>query len=246
MAPNPSYERPQEYVARHLRQAILDGTHRIGERLPVERELSEQFGVTRSAIRQALLILSHQGLIKVRSGAGGGPFVAGGSLPAAIAAFENLLVSDPVAIEEFVEAKLIIEPAITGYAAGTITAEYVELLRENVAEHRDTIRRREDCTAIALAFHSLIVESSGSRYLSVIVELIGQTLERLPDPPGTSPVAQERILRDHEQLVDALEQRDAEQVRQLAAVHLQHIWRRDAGADDVPGPPITTGDRRPC
>ena len=114
-------------------------------------------------------------------------------------------------------------------------------MRKNLAEHRNTVRRQEDGTAIALAFHSLIVESSRNRYLSVIIELVGQTLDRLPDPPGTSPVAQERVLRDHEQLVDALEQRDAEKVRQLAAVHLQHIWRRDAGADDVPGPPITAG-----
>ncbi len=224
MPPLPSYERPQEYVARQLRQAILDGEYAPGERLPIERELSEQFGVSRSAIRQALLILSHQGLVKVRSGAGGGPFVTRGSLPAAIAAFENVLISDPAAVEEFVQAKLIIEPAITGHVASSISAESLDLLRHNVAEFRKALRRKEDPTELALEFHSIIIRSSDNRYLSVILQLIGQTLDRLPAVPESGPVNQRQVLRDHEQLIEALERHDAEEARQLTTDHLEKIW----------------------
>lgn len=241
MLPLPSYERPQEYVARQLRQAILDAEYAPGERLPIERELSEHFGVSRSAIRQALLILSHQGLVKVRSGAGGGPFVTRGSLPAAIAAFENVLISDPAAVEEFIQAKLIIEPAITAHVASSISADTLDLLRQNVAQFRKALRRKEDPTELALEFHSIIIRSSGNRYLSVILQLIGQTLDRLPAPPDTGPVNQRQVLRDHEQLIDALERHEAEAARQLTTEHLEKIWHIPSPAGRRPKPRGTGG-----
>ena len=225
----PGFERPQESIARQLRQAILDGVYAPGERLPIERDLSLQFGVSRSAIRQALLILSHQGLIKVRSGAGGGPFVARGSLPAAIAAFENLLVSDEHAVEEFVQAKVTIEPAILALAAASISPEHLGRLRENVAASRALLQRGEDPTALAVEFHSVVAESIGNRYLSVILELIGQTLDRLTDRPGAPAVDLEQVVCDHEQMLEALEEHDAARVWRLSTEHLALIWHRHGG-----------------
>lgn len=220
----PAFQRPQEIIAGELRQAILEGRYSAGERLPIERELSDQFGVSRSAIRQALLILSSQGLVKVRSGAGGGPFVARGSLPVAIAAFENLLVHDDGAVEEFIQAKVIIEPAILSLAARSISGEHLGRLRDNVAAYREELRGGADATHLAMEFHSIIAESVGNRYLSVILELIGQTLDRLADRPAARSVDQEQVLRDHEQLLKALEDHDAETVRRLSTEHLEKIW----------------------
>lgn len=234
MSSAPLFERPQEYVARKLRQAILDGTYAAGDRLPIERDLSEDFGVSRSAIRQALLILTHQGLVKVRSGAGGGPFVTRGSLPSAIAAFENLLVSDPAAVEEFVQAKLILEPAINMHAATCISEEYLRLLRDNVARCHEALSRDADTRELAIEFHSIIIRSCDNRYLTVILELVSQTLNQLPDPPGSVPVDQRRVLRDHEQMIEAFEQHDLERVRRLTTEHLEQLWHGNAPGGGSP------------
>ncbi|WP_009478501.1 FadR/GntR family transcriptional regulator [Rhodococcus sp. JVH1] len=108
--------------------AILSRQYRPGERLPVERELIERFAVSRSAIRQALLILDQQGLVRVRPGVGGGPFVVREALPAAVAAFENVLAVDPDEVAEFARAKLVLEPAVNASAAESISDEQLATL----------------------------------------------------------------------------------------------------------------------
>lgn len=226
----PPVQRAHEYVARRIREGILDGTHSPGERLPVERDLSEQFGVSRSAVRQALLVLEQQGLIKVRSGNGGGPFVCTGSLEAAIVAFENLLVTDATAVDEFARAKLAIEPAIAAVAAETIDEGYLDQLRDNVERSRRVLEAGQSVTELAIEFHSILIRSTGNRYLTVILELLGRTLERLPNSPGRENVDRHRVVREHQQLIEALERHDAERVRELTTEHLRAIWTANTAA----------------
>lgn len=225
MRPVTPVERPHENVARQLREAILAGRYAPGERLPIERELSERFDVSRSIVRQALLILDQQGLIKVRSGAGGGPYVRLESLPAAVTALENMLLSDASAVDEFADMKLVIEPAISAFAAESISPEDLDLLRDNVEEFRAALDRGEEGVDLAVEFHSIVARSTGNRYLSMILDLLSQTFERLPVPEVRAPVDQRRVLREHQLLITAFESHDPEKARELSVQHLKGIWR---------------------
>ncbi len=224
-------ERQHEVVARRLREAILSGHYSAGERLPIERELVEQFGVTRSTVRQALLLLNQQGLVRVRSGVGGGPFVVHESLPAAIAAFENVLAVDPTTVAEFAKAKLVLEPAVNAMAAETISEERIAALVENIAETRRGLERGEQVTDTMIEFHSILVNSTGNRFLALVVELMGRALDRLPGVPDMTQVDQWEVLAEHEHMVEALRRHDADEVRKLTVAHLATLWTKEIGSD---------------
>lgn len=216
-------ERPHEAVASQLRDAILSGQFRPGERLPIERELGERFAVSRSTVRQALLILDQMGLVRVRSGVGGGPFVTHETLPAAIAAFENVLAVDPASVAEFARAKLVLEPVVSAMVAESITEDQIAELEANIAAARSGLERGDQVTDVMIDFHSILVNSTGNRFLALIVELMGRALQRLPDMPDTDPW---QLLAEHEEMVDALRRHDVEEVRALTAAHAVGIWRQ--------------------
>jgi DNA-binding FadR family transcriptional regulator len=221
-------ERRHEVVARRLRDAILGGEYRSGERLPIERELSERFAVSRSVVRQALLILDQQGLVRVRSGVGGGPFVAHETLPAAIAAFENMLAVDPTSVTEFARAKLVLEPAVNAMAAESISEDQIAALDANIAATRASLERGGGATDLMIDFHSILVNSTGNRFLALIVDLMGRTLDRLPGVPDRH-VDPWQVVAEHEHMVDALRRHDATEVRELTIAHLTGIWRQELG-----------------
>ncbi|MEV6639499.1 FadR/GntR family transcriptional regulator [Amycolatopsis sp. NPDC051371] len=227
MHPVQPAEKPHEGVARQLRDTILSGRYRPGDRLPIERELCERFQVSRSVVRQALLILDQQGLVRVRSGVGGGPFVTQETLPAAIAAFENLLAVDPSAVAEFARAKVVLEPAVTAMAAKSITEDQIAALEANIAEARAGLERGEDVAALMIDFHSILVNFTANRFLALIVELMGRTLDRLPGMPDWEQTDPGQVLAEHERIVDALRRHDVEEVRRLTAEHVAAIWRRE-------------------
>ena len=211
-------------MARQLREAILSGQYASGERLPIERELSERFEVSRSAVRQALLILDQQGLVRVRSGVGGGPFVAHETLPAAIAAFENVLAVDSASATEFARAKLVLEPAVNAMAAETISDDQIAALEANVGETRSALERGEPIRGLMVDFHSILINSTGNRFLALIVELMGHALDRLPGIPDWERVDPEQLLAEHERMLDALRRHDVDEVHELTVAHLNAIW----------------------
>lgn len=226
-------ERPHQNVARQLRQAILDGTYAPGDRLPIERELSERFEVSRSTVRQALLILEQQGLVRVRSGSGGGPFVAEPSMPAAITAFENLLTLDQSSVAEFARAKFVLEPAISAYAAEAISGQDLDRLAANLERTHQQITRGEDITETAVEFHAMLINSTRNRFLAAIVELLSRTLDRIPGPPSGG-VDQWRVLTEHQRVLEALKRREPEEIRRLMSEHIAGIWHSEMG-DPPPG-----------
>jgi DNA-binding FadR family transcriptional regulator len=227
MQPVRPAERRHETVARLLREDILRGTYRTGERLPIERELSERFEVSRSVIRQALLILDQQGLVRVRSGVGGGPFVTHDTMPAAVASFENMLAVDPTSVAEFLRAKYVLEPAINAMAAATITDEWIAALEDNIVATRAALERGESVVSRLIDFHVLLVSSTGNRFLALIVELMSRTLDRLPDTAGLRQLDAGQALTEHEAMLDALRRHDVDEVRELTRTHLAEIWHEE-------------------
>lgn len=221
--PVPDTERPHECVARQLRSAILDGTYQPGDKLPIERDLSEQFRVSRSAVRQALLILDQQGLVRVKPGVGGGPFVSREPLPAAITAFENLLTVDGSSLDEFLDAKMILEPAIAASAAGNMSTSDLAALEENLQRTREAEDRGEDLTDLSIEFHAIIFRAIGNRFIDVILEILNRSRYRLPQ--GSMEGADVRcVVDDHRQILDALRRGSSTKVARLMTEHLGRVW----------------------
>jgi len=94
-----------EEVALQLRAMFTGGHLRPGDRLPPERELSQQLGVSRSALREALRTLEISGVIQLRKGRNGGAFITRGNFDAVTANFRDLLTLGNLKFEELAEAR---------------------------------------------------------------------------------------------------------------------------------------------
>ena len=101
--------RASSAIADQIRNAILTGRVKTGERLAPERELAEQFGVSRVTVRDALRSIEAMGLIEVKVGARGGAFVTAPTGSKVAQSMSDMMVMSATTPEDIVEARLIVE-----------------------------------------------------------------------------------------------------------------------------------------
>src|SRR5919197_4934732 len=132
--------RASSAIADQIRQAIVSGQLGRGDRLPPERELAEQFGVSRVTVRDGLRALEAMGLIDVRVGARGGAFVTVPSGDVVGQTMSDMMMMQALSPEDIVEARLIVE-------LGTITIACARASDEDLALLRDLCERGKSALA---------------------------------------------------------------------------------------------------
>jgi GntR family transcriptional regulator, transcriptional repressor for pyruvate dehydrogenase complex len=145
--------RVSEEVAEQLKQSIVLGHIRTGDRLPTEQELSEQFRVGKVAIREAMRILENTGFIAVRPGAKGGAFVKEITFDRLTDAYLDLYMAQKFSILEAFRVRLLVEPEVARLAAQRITPEYARKLQDSVDAE----------------FHFILAEMCGNRFLETLI-----------------------------------------------------------------------------
>jgi DNA-binding GntR family transcriptional regulator len=195
-----------EEISERILQAIWE--HRLppGTKL-VEEKLSEVFGVSRTKIRLALGRLSHDSILTVEPNRG--TFVASPTVEQARQVFN---------------ARRVLEPALLRDLAGHVRREQLARLRNNIALDGEARERNDRRATIRLSgqFHLLIAELGQNPYLhKCIRELCSLTclVIALYDAPGTPACPH----HEHDAIVDALEQGDAERACMLMIEHLTHV-----------------------
>lgn len=219
-------ERAHSVVARQIRAAIIDGEYTAGDRLPNEEELAELCRVSRSAVRQALLLLREQGLIEVRSGNRGGTFVAEQSTyEPVVHAIENQLVLGGATLDQLKAAKVVIEPAISATAARQITDGELGRLRANVADNRLAVERgdHDHALRLSLEFHAIVAEATHNPILRYMLTVLLDMAERAPEYHVGDRDRWQRLLDEHIEILTAFEQRDPDKVFELMTNHLQTV-----------------------
>jgi GntR family transcriptional regulator, transcriptional repressor for pyruvate dehydrogenase complex len=185
-------------VAEQLKQSILVGQFKAGDRLPSERDLAEQFQVSRVAIREALRALENSGFITTRQGVTGGAFVTDLTFEHLVNAFLDLFMADKISIPELYQVRLLVEPEVARLAAQRVTAEYAERLKARFkAEEEPATSLSEDLDK-KTAVHFILAEMCGNRFLEGLVRsVMGLTRRAIeaahPDqPPFLHPAGMHR------------------------------------------------------
>src|SRR5919109_363345 len=129
-----SVARASSSISDQIRQAIVTGKLPQGERLPPERELAEQFGVSRVTVRDALRGLEAMGLIEVRVGARGGAFVTVPSGAIVGQTMSDMMMMQAVSPQDIVEARLVVE-------LGTVTLACARATDDDLARLNDLSER---------------------------------------------------------------------------------------------------------
>ncbi|HTX01718.1 MAG TPA: FadR/GntR family transcriptional regulator [Acidimicrobiales bacterium] len=226
--------RLSEQLADHIEQAISGGSLEVGASIPSERVLAEQFGVSRTVVREAVRSLVARGLLDVRAGAG--TVVTIPTAPEVARAMTLLLSagSPRLGWEKVSEVRRIVEVEIAGIAATRHDPENLAELAAAVEAIGAEDVGRADFVHFDVEFHRVLARATGNELLVIIEESIGQVLTQVRQAAYEVPGAIRSAHHHHARLLAAVRRRDASGARLAMRRHLDasdRILRR------VPEPP---------
>lgn len=215
-----SSKRLYRQIADQLAELVRKGEFKPGDRLPSERDLSQQFNVSRASVREALIALEIDGLVDVRVGLG----VFVNAAPAANSQAAALGEPGPF---EVLSARYLIEGETAALAARDGSARDHARIRETLQLMTDEIGSTGVGLNADALFHLRIAEASGN---SALVHLVHQlwsfrysAMFRKLDEHFDSPERHHEAIEEHRKLVDAIERRDADGARAAMVAHLDTV-----------------------
>ncbi|HEU5370069.1 MAG TPA: FadR/GntR family transcriptional regulator, partial [Ktedonobacterales bacterium] len=160
-----------EQIAEQIEQLILSGKLRSGDRLPTERELAEQFGASRTAVREAMKTLAQKGLVDMRPGRG--TIVIDGTTQAMRHSLGLMMrVGQVGGSDELVEVREILEPEIAALAAARAGEEHIAALREAVAIMDASLDDADAYIAADNNFHRALAKATHNTLILAFLDSI--------------------------------------------------------------------------
>jgi GntR family transcriptional repressor for pyruvate dehydrogenase complex len=207
-------------VAAELEQMIVRGDYEVGERLPPERVLAEQFGVGRSSMREALKVVEADGLLTINHGVG--VFVASDTKRPRAAA-GDLRVIDDATVPELFEVRRALEAEAAALAASRITAREAQELAEIVARAADPAVSDEEFLSLDTRMHTAIFAATKNRILLQIYEVYRPLFLTYSERVLQLPEGRDRAQSAHEEIVVAIAGRRRRDARNATVKHLRDV-----------------------
>ena len=202
-------------IATAIRDAIVSGALPVDERLPSEAELSDQFGVSRPTIREALKRLAAQSLIRTQRGATGGAFVNRLRYQDAygqqITTSTLLLSMNDVSFQTACEARFTLERACAPLAAKRRHADHLATMRAEAHRQAQPGLTDEAFCASDVAFHRALVDAAGNPVLSYQLAGAIEAMQPLMNMITFSSRDRARIVALHSRIADAVEAQDPQE-----------------------------------
>ncbi|MYH59161.1 MAG: FadR family transcriptional regulator [Boseongicola sp. SB0675_bin_26] len=219
-------------VAESIKDWVVAEGLKAGDRLPGEADLIVRFGMAKGTIREAMRILEAQGLIKTRTGPGGGSFVHEVSRQRAKALLGNYFFFKDLTIGDIYQLRLTLEPELAASLAGNLPEDVLQLLERNIAGYSSPARDLEEERAqhvASLRFHAILAEQAGNPLLGFVIDFMVKLLSdltvyrRLYSPPNIELWQQGH---DHQKaLVKALRNGNADRARAIMTDHMETAWK---------------------
>ncbi len=210
----------RDRVVDHVRRLLERGGLKAGDRLPSERDLALELGVSRPSVRSGLEALEAMGVVVSRRGAG--TFIADGPPTLGAEPLSLLATLHGFTPNEMFEARRVLEVGVAGLAAEHAPPEHLATLAEEVTEMFASV---DDPVAFLLhdvRFHRAVAAGCGNRVLAALMEMVAAQFYEL----RKETVSLARDLRDsaemHRRVYRAVRAHDVEAARTAMTEHLQH------------------------
>lgn len=223
-------QRLYRQIAEQLRQLMASGEFALGSRIPAERDLAVQLGVSRPSVREALIALEVEGMIEVRTGSG--IYVRQHSTAKPIAAPAELDDNTPAnwGPLEVMSARILVEAEVAALAATHAKKADLKAIKNGLQQMkleaaRDEVPRQGD-----EAFHEAIAQACGNSVLLDTVQRYwmarnGPLFERLGDY-FEHPASWQTAIAEHQEVMHAIEARDSSAARKAMQKHLKLAHKR--------------------
>jgi len=196
---------------------ILEQGLQAGDKLPTERELATMMGVGRSTLREATRSLAAMGVIRIKPR---GTYVGGGESSILTQPFAWGLLMGAHSAREVIEARSVVETALTESAATNATDEDLTRLREALEAMHATVTEPEEYVSNDLAFHLAVARAGHNVILLHVVRtiqlVIRAWIEKVIREYERTPVSYD----EHRLVYEAIQERDAARAREAMAAHL--------------------------
>jgi len=207
-------------VAEQLRSLIVN-TLKPGDMLPPERELVKMFGVSRSSIRDAIRRLETVGLLEPRQGIG--TVVRDVSVDEVVAPVTSVLLQKRKVINELLDVRMMIEPALAARAALHATAEQIAKMEAILKRQEEKVGRGELATEEDSNFHYTIALAADNSVMLRLVLVLMDQLRELRERYLQVGGRQAKSLAAHRRILEAIKQRNASGAKATMLRHLVEV-----------------------
>ena len=211
-----------ENIAEQIELQILSGNLSPGDKFPSERELGEQFKVSRTAVREAMKTLRQRGLVEIHPGRG--TFVIDSTSQAMRHSLGLVIKLEHLeGTQNLVQVREILEPEIAALAAKHATPKNILAMSEAIAAMDNAGDDMDDFIEGDLDFHLALAEGTQNDFILVLIDALVEVLRELRRLTSQTPGGLERAQYHHKRILEAVEHRDANKARECMHNHMQQV-----------------------
>lgn len=214
-------------VVEELAYRIINGTLAEGSVLPTEGALGDEFGFSRTVLREGLKLLEERGLVRVEQGRGTTvqPRDSWNLLDPTVLRIALEYDQDMTLLDDLITVRRLLEAEMARAAASRLTADDLAELAEDVERMAEATRDYAKFQRLDLAFHAKLMKASGSAVGRTIVAAIHRHAGRNPrlTAPGRG-ASLARTVEDHREILEALAAEDGDLAAERIADHIDSAW----------------------
>jgi len=214
-----------EEICEQIRGQMSSGRIKPGDKLPPERDLAGQFGVSRAAVREALRALEVSGLIELRKGAKGGAFLREESAPLT-QSFEDMIDLGRVSMRDLTETRILITEVVVRLACERGRKKDFDAIERDIEQLEAAVARGEgrSDTIYITNFYDLLAAATGNQMLRYVTHAIARILANLINANQPAPMTD--LGERRRAILKALRARDADKAGKLLTEHLMRVHAR--------------------
>jgi GntR family transcriptional repressor for pyruvate dehydrogenase complex len=225
-----------EEICERIREQLALGVLKPGDKLPPERDLAQQLGVSRNVLREALRSLEMAGVLRLLKGVKGGAFIQEGDTSRMNGVMRDMLSLGTISIRELSEARVYVLDLVVRLACANARQADLDALEGNIkrtelATKEGRLLDRVECSR---EFYRLLAASTGNKVIAMIMDSVTEIHMRFVYAKvASSGVAMSRLAERRRQLVSAIAEKNVALASRLMRTHLEAVQRmleQDPGA----------------
>jgi DNA-binding FadR family transcriptional regulator len=216
-------------IVEQIEDALVSGSLRPGQRLPSERELVEQFGASRSSVREALRVLESRGVIQSRPGDPNGPEVLPFTPSALSQQMTRLARVDQLSLAELVSFRMILDGSANMLAARLRSEEELAAMEETIAVMAEAVDAGSTAFSEAdVAFHDAVALASRNTLIQVCNQVVREVVLSLISDKITRARSSKALMREslhhHREVLEAIRAGDGPGAARISRQNLYDYY----------------------
>jgi DNA-binding FadR family transcriptional regulator len=220
-------DRISQAIMDQIKEAIFQKRLTVGDKLPSERQLMEQFETSRVTVREALRTLEYSGILEIKRGNQGGAFVRDPNIKFINNFLQDMFSMGNIKVSDLTEARMAVEPYTVKLASERIKEGSLDQIKQNIHETKEYLKRNNpnDARLLNLEFHRLIAQACENPVIFFMIDSIMDIMENNISSIFLSAEPVESTLQFHQEIYHAIKNHHPEKAQDLMLRHIQEIQR---------------------